>query len=316
MKDLNEKSIEKNFFRYWCATHVFQTQYTIQIIRCTKPECCGPWRSNYIQVFPHRFLPPPVPFHRSSRGVRLAEIESSFANDKPISPYYGTLFQRIQFHGIVVRGKQIPLIPFDAYCPSIQNKLDSRTCSICKQYIPSIIRLRNHYRVHQQRYTSKYTDCNNNKEEEIIDDNDPIDPSDLPVSQINIGQHGVFLFNDMTDWIKPDFEEDPMVEPKQKSTAANAMAMIRRDKQLAAEAAASIATNTVTVGKRVIHLDKVESVATISVDNALSSNDNHLDIPEIKVEQEDVSDAIGQLNVTDDGISDSYDDLSDLIDKI
>jgi hypothetical protein len=94
------------------------------------------------------------------------------------------------------------------------------------------------------------------------------------------------------------------------------MAMIRRDKQLAEEAAASIATNTVTVGKRVIHLDKVESVATISVDNALSSNDNHLDMPEIKLETEDVSDAIGQLNVTDDGISDSYDDLSDLIDKI
>jgi hypothetical protein len=308
--------IKAKNFRYWCATHVFQTQYTIQIIRCTKPECCGPWRSNYIQVFPHRFLPPPVPFHRSSRGVRLAEIESSFANEKPISPYYGTLFQRIQFHGIVVRGTQIPLIPFDAYCPSLQTKLHLRTCSICKQYIPSATRLRNHYRVHQQRYTSKYTDCNNNKEEDIVDDSDPIDPSDLPVSQINIGQNGIFLFNDMTEWIKPDFEEDPVVEPKQKSTAANAMAMIRRDKQLAEEAAASIATNTVTVGKRVIHLDKVESVATISVDNALSSNDNHLDMPEIKLETEDVSDAIGQLNVTDDGISDSYDDLSDLIDKI
>jgi hypothetical protein len=295
------------FLRYWCATHVFQTQYTIQIIRCTKHECCGPWRSNYIQVFPHRFLPPPVPFDRSSRGVRLAEINSSLANIKPISPYYGTLFQRIQFHGIVVRGTQNPLIPFDAFCPSVQTKLHSRTCAICKQYVPSSTRLRNHYRVHQQRYTSKYIDLNNNKEEEFIDEIDPIDPSDLPVSQINISQNGIFLFTDMSDWLKPDFEEDPMVEPKQKSIAANAMAMIRKDKLLIAEANAALAESSITIGK-----PTVESVATISVDNALSSNE----IPEIKIENEDVSDAIGQLNVSDDRISDSYDDLSDLIEKI
>lgn len=120
----------------------------------------------------------------------------------------------------------------------------------------------------------------------------------------------------MTDWIKPEFEEDPVVEPKQKSTAANAMAAIRREKQLAAEAAAA-STNTVTVGKRVIHLDKVESVATISVDNALSSNETIIPkMPEIKIESEEVTTAIQQLNVADDGISDSYDDLSDLIEKI
>ena len=319
---MNGTLFDEDFCRYWCATHVFQTQYTIQIIRCTKPECCGPWRSNYIQVFPHRFLPPPAPFNRSSRGVRLADVQCSFANDKPVSPYYGTLFQRIQFHGIVVRGTQIPLLPFDAFCPSLQEKLQSRTCSICKQYIPSTVRLQNHYRVHQQRYTSKSIDSkdnilNNNKEEDLITETDP---SDLPVPAINYSHHGVFLFTDMTDWIKPDFEEEAVMEPKPKSVAANAMAMIRRDKQLAEEAAAAC-KHTVTVGKRVIHLDKVESVATISVDNALSSHETTTTttrsrIPEIKLECEDVSKRIEQLNVTDDIISESYDDLSDLIDKI
>ena len=307
-----------DFNRYWCATHVFQTQYTIQIIRCTKPECCGPWRSNYIQVFPHRFLPPPVPFHRSSRGVRLADIACSFANENLVSPYYGTLFQRIQFHGIVVRGTQAPLIPFDAFCPSVQDKLQSRTCSICKQYIPSGRRLQNHYRVHQQRYVSKNTDTKPivmNKDEEIA--MNEIDPSDLPVPQINFSQNGVFLFTDMPDWIKPDFEEDSVAEAKPKSIAANAMAMIRREKQITEEAAASC-KHTVTVGKKVIHLDKVESVATISVDNALSSNEptTSRDMSEIKVECEDVANRIEQLNVTDDRISDTYDDLSELIDQI
>ncbi|CAF1319118.1 unnamed protein product [Rotaria sordida] len=58
---------------YWRAIHVLQTQYTLQIIRCNSIECCGSWRSNYNEVFPHRFLPAPVPFERTPYGIRMAE---------------------------------------------------------------------------------------------------------------------------------------------------------------------------------------------------------------------------------------------------
>ncbi|CAF4320371.1 unnamed protein product, partial [Rotaria magnacalcarata] len=64
-----------------------------------------------------------------------------------------------------------------------------------------------------------------------------------------------------------------------------------------------------------IQNDAIQSVATISVDNALSSNGN-FDVSEIKLEQDDVSNALEQLNVADDKIDNSYDDLSDLIDNI
>ena len=315
---------------------MFQTQYTIQIIRCTKPECCGPWRSNYIQVFPHRFLPPPVPFNRSSGGVRLAELESSLANIQPISPYYGTLFQRIQFHGIVMHGTQNLLLPFDSYCPSIQTKLQSRICSICKQYIPTAARLRNHYRVHQQRYALIKIDLNNGKEEELIDELDPIDPSEMPLCQINPTHNGVFLFSDMVEWLKSDFEDDPVIETKSKSSASIANAMIRKEKQLQAAAAAAIGISPTNVGPTTT----IESIATISVDNALTTtttNDNlclndikieseTITIVDIKTENDNVLDAMEQLAVTDDGIDsctvqsdnslNQYDDLSDLIDKI
>lgn len=118
----------------------------------------------------------------------------------------------------------------------------------------------------------------------------------------------------MPDWIKPDFEEDPIVESKTKSVAANAMAMIRKEKQLVAEAQAAIADRIPPLSST--QNEPIESVATISVDNALSNNDN-TEMIKIKIEHEDVSDAIQQLNVTDDDdISNSYDDLSDLIDKI
>ena len=86
--------------------HVLQTQYTLQIIRCNSVECCGPWRSNYVDVFPHRFLPSPVPFERTAFGIRMAE------KDCQKGQFYGSLFQRIQFHGIVIQHTQVKIKHF------------------------------------------------------------------------------------------------------------------------------------------------------------------------------------------------------------
>ena len=86
--------------------HVLQTQYTVQIIRCNSVECCGPWRSNYIKVFPHRFLPAPVPFERTPFGVRMAD------RDCQRGQFYGSLFQRIQFHGVVIQHTEVILLSF------------------------------------------------------------------------------------------------------------------------------------------------------------------------------------------------------------
>jgi hypothetical protein len=86
---------------YWCAMHVLQTQYTLQIVRCNSIECCGPWRSNYVEVFPHRFLPSPVPFERTAFGIRMAD------KDCQKGQFYGSLFQRIQFHGVVIQHTQV-----------------------------------------------------------------------------------------------------------------------------------------------------------------------------------------------------------------
>jgi hypothetical protein len=83
--------------------HVLQTQYTLQIVRCNSVECCGLWRSNYVEVFPHRFLPSPVPFERTPYGVRMAD------KDYQKGQFYGSLFQRIQFHGVVIQHTQVTL---------------------------------------------------------------------------------------------------------------------------------------------------------------------------------------------------------------
>ena len=313
--------------RYWCATHVLQTQYTIQIIRCSNPSCCTPWRSNYIQVFPHRFLPPPVPFNRSSRGVKMAETESSSAATNPISPFYGNLFQRIQFHGIVINRTHNDLLPYDACCPSLQTKLPTRICSVCKQYIPSSIRLRNHYKIHQQQYASNCLDYNNNKEEECLDDNDLEDPYEMSMIQFKPTQNSVCLFTNMIEWLRSDFEDDPIVDTKAKSTAATASAMIRKDKQMAAAQATTTTvqeettmTTTTTISKTVTTANNDENLTQITTTTTTESQC----LVDLQTENGSMLDAMEQLAVLDDGASsigngpsqETWDDLEDLIENI
>jgi hypothetical protein len=225
------------------------------------------------------------------------------------------------------------LLPFDSYCPSLQSKIHARICSICKQYIPSAMRLRNHYRVHQQRYASNSIEYNNKKEEEeIIEECEPIDLNELSVFKINPSHNGVFLFSNMIEWLKSDFEDDPIIEPKQKSSATIANAMIRKEKQLQEAAAAAIGISPASMAQMTTI---VESVATISVDNALTLineteikiENDPISIVDVRTENDDVLNAMEQLIVNDneanscddvqiDNSLNQYDDLSDLIDKI
>ncbi len=203
---------DKNYslFRYWCATHVLQTQYTIQIVRCNSISCCGPWRSNYIQVFPHRFLPAPVAFERTPRGIAMAE------RDYQKGVFYGSLIQRIQFHGVVMQHTQNDIIPFDYCCASVRKELKRRVCSICKQYIPSAYRMKNHYKIHQQQYASNcldydddmFPDENGTGNGQDGDDEGDMLSSQRPLPAVSDpSSNGVVIFSDMLDWLKSDFEE-------------------------------------------------------------------------------------------------------------
>ena len=49
----------------WKAKHVRQSQYMLQIVKCS----CKQWRINYLEVFPQRFLPAQVPIGISENGL-------------------------------------------------------------------------------------------------------------------------------------------------------------------------------------------------------------------------------------------------------
>ncbi|CAF5217919.1 unnamed protein product, partial [Rotaria magnacalcarata] len=155
-------------------------------------------------------LPAPVPFERTPRGIAMAE------RDYQKGVFYGSLIQRIQFHGVVMQHTQNDVLPFDFCCASVRKELKRRVCSICKQYIPSAYRMKNHYKIHQQQYASNCLDydddmfSNENStgaEQNGEEDTDMLS-NQRPLPAIsNPSGNGVVIFSDMLDWLKSDFEE-------------------------------------------------------------------------------------------------------------
>ena len=66
----------------WKNVHVQQSQYMLQIVKCTDQSCCK-FRTNYLTYFPERFLPPPVPLKCTVDGLEISEGK------------FGSLFQAI-----------------------------------------------------------------------------------------------------------------------------------------------------------------------------------------------------------------------------
>ncbi|CAF1269775.1 unnamed protein product, partial [Didymodactylos carnosus] len=94
-RDRDAEGDLQDFDESWRSRHVLQTQYTCQIVFCDNVGCCDARRSNYIQVFPHRFLPAPLPFERNAEDFALAK------HDNGNTAFYGSLFQRLSLKRFV-----------------------------------------------------------------------------------------------------------------------------------------------------------------------------------------------------------------------
>ena len=75
---INEESLEITVTKSeeWKAKHVRESQYFLQIVKCTDEACCLPFQSSYLKIMKDRFLPPLVPVVYSQNGViELAKDE-------------------------------------------------------------------------------------------------------------------------------------------------------------------------------------------------------------------------------------------------
>ena len=106
----------------------------MQIVKCKDKSCCQ-FRTNYLDFFPNRFLPPPVPLKSTIDGLSIAEGK------------FGSLFQAIF---LAKHANKC----FDKFCPSLQKRdkkgktvIERRTCWKCGKYHSTIKAMTAHKRI-------------------------------------------------------------------------------------------------------------------------------------------------------------------------
>ena len=78
----------------WKACHVRQSQYFLQIMKCTDPKCCSSFQSSYLKDVPKRFLPPPLPVVHTRNGIEWT------TDDKDAT--YLSLYQNISLQNPLI----------------------------------------------------------------------------------------------------------------------------------------------------------------------------------------------------------------------
>ena len=97
-------TIQTDIDQKWIDTHVSQSRYLLQIVKCKDLSCCTKSRSrtNYDTILGSRFIPPPIPLKINNTGP------SGSAKGK-----FGGLFQNLWLsHSTKTK-------VFDTYCPKM-----------------------------------------------------------------------------------------------------------------------------------------------------------------------------------------------------
>ncbi|XP_036328606.1 uncharacterized protein LOC118740945 isoform X2 [Rhagoletis pomonella] len=97
----------------WYSTHVRESQYMLQIVKCTNIDCCGQMRSSLLQILHHRFLPPPYPLLQTPSGLIVPKPN---AHD---GKHFAPLLLRLSL-GSKHLNFDINKMAYDFFCPTIK----------------------------------------------------------------------------------------------------------------------------------------------------------------------------------------------------
>lgn len=126
----------------WRDEHVMESQYCLQIVKCSDRQCCSPPRSSYFSLI-DRFLPGPLPLtNRRGEGLQV-ELNNTQQS-------YLTLFQRLALKSDVLPplARAYSVLPYDFACPTIHPLVSRRTCGDCSKYFATIKSLKIHKASH------------------------------------------------------------------------------------------------------------------------------------------------------------------------
>ena len=118
------------------------------VVKCLDINCCQPFTTNWMTIFPQRFLPRPAVYKFGSKG--LLPVEPSEYFDKPKDCKFASLRDRLVAGLSPDEAKNFDRPPFDLYCPSMTEKLSECICDKCGAYWPSKAAVRRHATFHKK----------------------------------------------------------------------------------------------------------------------------------------------------------------------
>ena len=215
------------------SRHMFESQYMVCYIKCDDLDCCDPFQTNVLSLFPHKKIPPLIPIKRTTVGVQSLDVNANLENEKieflplPLRVLFGeTLLPdevRNQFKGDV---------PYDLFLPSVKDKVDKRCCQKCGKYHATIKSLKLHKtnicpgrNVSRRKKKAVIESDSEDEEAEVVDDleedlssydMDECDDSFAPENVVNLrpkysvtipGQFVQQILN-LKEWMKIPWAED------------------------------------------------------------------------------------------------------------
>ena len=137
---------------FWVFRHVRQHRYGLQIVKCLDESCCGRFETNWLNIFPERFIPPTAVYQYGATGLEI--VEPSVYLKEPRKYKFATLPQRliaklVPKEGLFGKNGEKRPVPFDLYCPSMQDKIENCVCKQCGIYWPSAAAKNRHQKIHK-----------------------------------------------------------------------------------------------------------------------------------------------------------------------
>ena len=134
----------------WIEEHCLISKYSLQISKCSDRTCCSPPRSNIHQIINGQFIPGPKLLSRDSSG----RIDVNSTEPIKYKTRYSSLAETLVFASVLKpKGYELIQLPYDFYCPSVQQKLSAEgghryQCGTCKKIFTTLVLADKHIKLH------------------------------------------------------------------------------------------------------------------------------------------------------------------------
>ena len=116
-------------------------------MKCDDEICCSPWRSNWLDVVPTRFLSAPFPLKQTRKGVIVPEPKDHIALNDKKTPF-ANLGTRLSMKMSPKAARSLSEVSYDLFCPKVHMKMKDRSCPECGIYFPTKKAVGKHKKVH------------------------------------------------------------------------------------------------------------------------------------------------------------------------